>query len=118
MMRALWRSPNFYPRPPRGGRHYTLFKWGGDFYISTHALREEGDLLRMGLAIPIKISTHALREEGDLRTLPEVNRRELISTHALREEGDPCRRGRRPQDRISTHALREEGDRWGSPSAR
>ena len=56
------------------------------------------------------ISTHALREEGDLRTLPEVNRRELISTHALREEGDPVVPKIGHQVRISTHALREEGD--------
>ena len=34
-------------------------------YISTHALREEGDLVGFSPPIKIIISTHALREEGD-----------------------------------------------------
>ena len=38
------------------------------------------------------ISTHALREEGDLYTLSRPRQGLVISTHALREEGD---RGRR-----------------------
>ena len=36
--------PDFYPRPPRGGRrggHWMLEAWTG---ISIHALREEGDI--------------------------------------------------------------------------
>mgnify|MGYP001623057820 CR=1 FL=1 len=81
-----------------------------------------------------EISTHALREEGDIRCLqtserwpsyfyprpPRGGRPDIvaiiqshkeISTHALREEGDTdktCSLHRRC--RISTHALREEGD--------
>ncbi len=56
-----------------------------------------------------EISTHALREEGDIGQ-DEVVRVPVISTHALREEGDAvCRRGTHAQP-ISTHALREEGD--------
>ena len=36
-------TDNFYPRPPRGGRHGRKLK-GEDFKkISIHALREEGD---------------------------------------------------------------------------
>ena len=35
----------------------------------------------------VKISTHALREEGDLKK-ERAAREHLISTHALREEGD------------------------------
>ena len=35
----------FYPRPPRGGRHHGLDAAPlGLVVISTHALREEGDL--------------------------------------------------------------------------
>ena len=34
---------NFYPRPPRGGRHIKLHKGFRHFDISIHALREEGD---------------------------------------------------------------------------
>ena len=35
--------------------------------ISTHALREEGDLFLLMRFVQAKISTHALREEGDRR---------------------------------------------------
>ena len=57
------------------------------------------------------ISTHALREEGDLYTLSRPRQGLLISTHALREEGDDCISVRIGQVQcISTHALREEGD--------
>ena len=58
--------PDFYPRPPRGGRRF----WSGtqprNRSISTHALREEGDAVvqLVGGQVGI-ISTHALREEGD-----------------------------------------------------
>ena len=34
---------NFYPRPPRGGRHCPDLRSGVIYCISTHALREEGD---------------------------------------------------------------------------
>ena len=79
--------------------------------ISTHALREEGDMVRCTLretvfnfyprpprggrpavgsckfATPL-ISTHALREEGDLVVVVDEVGLFGISTHALREEGD------------------------------
>ena len=35
--------------------------------ISTHALREEGDIIAVRFAHFRTISTHALREEGDMR---------------------------------------------------
>ena len=35
--------PDFYPRPPRGGRLVFLFSDAVGLYISIHALREEGD---------------------------------------------------------------------------
>ena len=101
--------------------------------ISTHALREEGDLTADVQRQLRKISTHALREEGD-RTevqrmsdydefLPTPSVRMAtktsqkfcgilqISTHALREEGDQMQAFLRNSQQISTHALREEGDR-------
>ena len=61
---------NFYPRPPRGGRHKTgeLALW--DEEISIHALREEGDAHVVGgLAFCDEISIHALREEGDMEAM-------------------------------------------------
>ena len=47
---ATWhrRPPsNFYPRPPRGGRHAGEALRVGSVIISIHALREEGDLIRL-----------------------------------------------------------------------
>ena len=86
---------------------------GSGKYISTHALREEGDRRatvsrrpgRSFLPTPSArratggfviqragdlgiISTHALREEGDLYLFHRFPGHQLISTHALREEGD------------------------------
>ena len=101
--------------------------------ISTHALREEGDISLPVFFDQEYISTHALREEGDIsfaRVLEFIaqflptpsarratrghNRRRTgsqISTHALREEGDSVsRKTLVPGGDISTHALREEGD--------
>ncbi len=34
---------DFYPRPPRGGRHFVPCPHCGQYIISIHALREEGD---------------------------------------------------------------------------
>ena len=39
----LCRHPNFYPRPPRGGRPSAAPDHGKQCLISIHALREEGD---------------------------------------------------------------------------
>ena len=38
-------STNFYPRPPRGGRHLKKKRGDNPYFISIHALREEGDML-------------------------------------------------------------------------
>ena len=43
------RSYNFYPRPPRGGRHNLDLKAAEGKTISIHALREEGDLQNKGI---------------------------------------------------------------------
>ena len=40
------RSANFYPRPPRGGRHWFSLEVDPAEIISIHALREEGDTAR------------------------------------------------------------------------
>ena len=36
-------TTDFYPRPPRGGRHRVAFAVEDTTDISIHALREEGD---------------------------------------------------------------------------
>ena len=106
---------------------------GERYYISIHALREEGDHPYRPSERGSNISIHALREEGDMH-LSRGCGCLRISIHALREEGDaapgrrkesptyfyprPPRGGRRrlprgkhPGDPISIHALREEGDK-------
>ena len=101
---------NFYPRPPRGGRHICCPRKGGkenfyprpprggrlaagkvervDFFISIHALREEGDLEPFMLSPKFKIflSTPSARRatRGGMQMLERLK----ISIHALREEGD------------------------------
>ena len=77
----------FYPRPPRGGRHQCAMSYITTFNISIHALREEGDwMISLSRAIP-SISIHALREEGD-HFHKVRDGLIVISIHALREEGD------------------------------
>ena len=129
----MFVSCNFYPRPPRGGRRLGAIWMMLSLVISTHALREEGDVEGLMLSPDCEISTHALREEGDrgqsrwlyplVQFLPTPSARratlkrrlaavpKVISTHALREEGDQLApQQRRVESQISTHALREEGD--------
>ena len=86
----LWSWPNFYPRPPRGGRQYyysgreqkrqflstpsarratcIIKVQGGVANISIHALREEGDKQKIQRIWDVAISIHALREEGDCQS--------------------------------------------------
>ena len=53
----------FYPRPPRGGRHFLRRNRHGNNRISIHALREEGDGRRyfMGLFNFLFLSTPSAR---------------------------------------------------------
>ena len=102
---------NFYPRPPRGGRHRVLGKDLVAVPISIHALREEGDRWprlpttasgyfyprpprggRLGGELTGNdligfLSTPSARRATSWRGL--LNRCKPISIHALREEGDP-----------------------------
>ena len=56
--------------------------------ISIHALRGEGDLRFVPLAVYQLISIHALRGEGDFLASGIKQSRLIISIHALRGEGD------------------------------
>ena len=85
--------------------------------ISIHALREEGDDVKLSDGSTKTISIHALREEGDL--LPSVL---LPGSHYFYPR--PPRGGRLGHaaahivgSEISIHALREEGDRLWSTNA-
>ena len=46
---------DFYPRPPRGGRPVTLRYAVRGFFISIHALREEGDATKGGGQAMLKV---------------------------------------------------------------
>ena len=60
-------SDNFYPRPPRGGRHKdgTMTIMASKF-LSTPSARRATDAVGVG-GLGQLISIHALREEGDER---------------------------------------------------
>ena len=107
---------NFYPRPPRGGRHKNFTHIDVREKISIHALREEGDRTvspgpfppwyfyprppRGGRRKPLPglvgksafLSTPSARRATDYFGLP--TKVKSISIHALREEGDPPNHGR------------------------
>ena len=101
---------NFYPRPPRGGRHVATLYLRHWNIISIHALREEGDRGR-GISLAkedLFLSTPSARRATGKQAYIRIDR--MISIHALREEGDPSGGRSRPCWKISIHALREEGD--------
>ena len=55
----------FLPTPSARRATDPVHRVGPLFIISTHALREEGDLTADQYQAVFGISTHALREEGD-----------------------------------------------------
>ena len=133
-----WSSvAHFYPRPPRGGRPALPGDLLVLFFISIHALREEGDYFANSAKyqITLFLSTPSARratlflqhKRPPCRFLstPSARRatggaaaackKRRISIHALREEGDRRKLSVRwPCTAISIHALREEGDAGGN----
>ena len=108
---ATGHPPDFYPRPPQGGRRFSGLCLDLRIDISIHALRKEGDRQRRTAYESESISIHALRKEGDPPS--QILHQALgdISIHALRKEGDRDRcRNAQAGYRISIHALRKEGD--------
>ena len=81
-------SPDFYPRPPRGGRLVLLaVRIQIVQFLSTPSARRATWPCGRGVAAR-PISIHALREEGDYAGLDYDPIIDIISIHALREEGD------------------------------
>ena len=66
MVGLAFTARDFYPRPPRGGRHHPAIISREQKEISIHALREEGDEDVRVSRQRRSISIHALREEGDM----------------------------------------------------
>ena len=125
--------PDFYPRPPRGGRleFVRLLVQGVQFLSTPSARRATLDFGDAILAHARFLSTPSARRATEGGEYSRAG--EWISIHALREEGDisgaalgspgryfyprPPRGGRRltcavlsVDGGISIHALREEGD--------
>ena len=82
-------TPNFNPRPPRGGRLSDIITIYRYLIISIHAPREGGDANRSSAhTARLHISIHAPREGGDFN-FPERSAIFIdISIHAPREGGD------------------------------
>ena len=103
--------PNFYPRPPRGGRPGEKVVGVGLFGISIHALREEGDGAYPPWR-PARCNFYPRPPRGGRRCIgfAPVSSLVFLSTpSARRATGDVCRLHSCAD--ISIHALREEGDR-------
>ena len=129
---TLLNSCNFYPRPPRGGRHSALSAlpsifvflstpsarratahscpvFGRKTFLSTPSARRATSTFSIFWIIVSKfLSTPSARRAT---VFPEQTAgNEEISIHALREEGDTVSRAVSCISFISIHALREEGD--------
>ena len=109
---------DFYPRPPRGGRHpltVPLIELGYVF-LSTPSVRRATDLLDF-TELVIEISIHALREEGDPQRRTSSAAPAYFYPRPPR--GGRLGRAERPNHAgfISIHALREEGDGDALPGA-
>ena len=111
------RAGDFYPRPPRGGRHLELgYIDTSGLFLSTPSARRA--TLKHGLVLQYcLISIHALREEGDVRMRsPSPASTVFLSTPSARR-ATRAAAFRPPSNGISIHALREEGDFRISPGA-
>ena len=103
-------STYFYPRPPRGGRLQRARQRPARFFISIHALREEGD----------SFTTRRSAWSTNFYPRPPRGGRPLACRHlvlGVRFLSTPsARRATRAEKaaeaarEISIHALREEGD--------
>ena len=123
----------FYPRPPRGGRHYGCALPEDLEKISIHALREEGDSCRVRCwSLRLYFYPRPPRGGRPLTRAVKLFSRIFLSTPSARRATysirpgqytwnhfypRPPRGGRRQMQpsralasRISIHALREEGD--------
>ena len=100
----------FYPRPPRGGRPRGRHRSPRGRTISIHALREEGDLLSMGIVpgMCLFLSTPSARRATSAATSFSSLATFLSTPSARRATAEVCGADRRIC--ISIHALREEGD--------
>ena len=96
---ATGHPPDFYPRPPQGGRRFSGLCLDLRIDISIHALRKEGDRQRRTAYESESISIHALRKEGDAERVVVPDRlKGFLSTPSARRA---TRAASRPQRTIS-----------------
>ena len=105
------RSIDFYPRPPRGGRHSLISACGRDFVISIHALREEGDNSRISLASYSTDFYPRPPRGGRLLRLGRVQDVDKFLSTPSARRATAILYNYLDIMHISIHALREEGDR-------
>ena len=101
---------DFYPRPPRGGRHdYLRTNVGLQLFLSTPSARRATPVIP-GSPPGLSISIHALREEGDVAAdVVILYRNRFLSTPSARR-ATASQQYALALHIISIHALREEGD--------
>ena len=129
---AAQLTGDFYPRPPRGGRHHAAVPVAEPaLFLSTPSARRATGV--PGFAyFHNPISIHALREEGDgchhtfkhfareFLSTPSARRATLVVDAVLHQKvflstpsarrATQCQRYAPTGSAISIHALREEGD--------
>ena len=104
---------DFYPRPPRGGRRSAVRPGHRQRRISIHALREEGDITATS-ATDCGLNFYPRPPRGGRRD-PEfknIQRSLFLSTPSARRATTGCAAHKQMME-ISIHALREEGDVGG-----
>ena len=101
---------DFYPRPPRGGRHFSQsFSIAQKPFLSTPSARRATG--RFWLRCKRQRNFYPRPPRGGRRgSRPVRQHGPIISIHALREEGDAVQIDEHTRANISIHALREEGD--------
>ncbi len=107
-------NPDFYPRPPRGGRRRGDARPCAGGAISTHALREEGEPA-WRVSDPRQAHFYPRPPRGGRRLfcMSLIPGCQFLPTpSARRATKELCDQIRHTF--ISTHALREEGDWWES----
>ena len=108
---GIWvLKSNFYPRPPRGGRHTSCAPCPGlSSFLSTPSARRatHESLVRV---VVLLISIHALREEGDAQLKKRQTVREKFLSTPSARRATIAAPVAAPASAISIHALREEGD--------
>ena len=101
---------DFYPRPPRGGRHHADMLRLELYQISIHALREEGDSITV-LVLGFQRYFYPRPPRGGRpNTAPAINASSTFLSTPSARRATFSQSGSAPRSAISIHALREEGD--------